>query len=306
MEESVKNSFNQEQLHDILFSREIGWQEIIYDLINTEQLDPWDINISVLADRYLQKIKELEEDFFISSKVLLAAAFLLRIKTETLLNKYVSSIDEILFGKKAEETPIEEMDFDTEDIPALIPSSPLPRFRKVSLQELMESLGKAIVTENRRIKKEISSHNFLKQAAIFVPKNKFVMKDKMNEVSQKMKDFYSSHGLSRVSFNELIGKNMEERIISFVMLLHLENQRKIWLEQPVHFGEIYIWPRKLYLKHNPNLFEELIKENAQYNVDEEEDGEIYDEEDLKSQKEEIDGFEEFQEAEELQETEQGE
>ena len=198
------------------------------------------------------------------------------------------------------------MDFDNEDIPALIPSSPLPRFRKVSLQELMESLGKAIVTENRRIKKEISSHNFLKQAAIFVPKNKFVMKDKMNEVSQKMKEFYSSHGLSRVSFNELIGKNMEERIISFVMLLHLENQRKIWLEQPVHFGEIYIWPRKLYLKHNPNLFEELIKENAQYNLDEEEDGEIYDEEDLKSQNEEIDGFEDFQEAEEFQENEQGE
>jgi len=91
----------QQQIHDILFNREIGWQEIIYDLINTEQLDPWDINITLLTEKYLQKIERLEEaDFFVSSKVLLAAALLLRIKSEILLNTYIKSIDEILFGKK--------------------------------------------------------------------------------------------------------------------------------------------------------------------------------------------------------------
>ena len=91
----------QEQLHDLLFSRELGWQEIIYDLINTEQLDPWNVNITVLTDRYLERISALEEaDFFVSSKVLLAAALLLRIKSEILLNKYIRSIDEILLAKK--------------------------------------------------------------------------------------------------------------------------------------------------------------------------------------------------------------
>jgi len=96
-----KPSIKQEQIHSLLFSREIGWQEIIYDLINTEQLDPWDINIVLLTERYFKKIQELEEaDFFVSGKVLLAAAFLLRIKSEILLNKYIRSIDEILFGKK--------------------------------------------------------------------------------------------------------------------------------------------------------------------------------------------------------------
>lgn len=94
-------SSKQEQIHDLLFSREISWQEIIYDLINTEQLDPWDIDIGVLANKYLEKLRRLEdEDFFVSSKVLLAAAFLLRIKSELLLSKYLKSIDEILFGKK--------------------------------------------------------------------------------------------------------------------------------------------------------------------------------------------------------------
>ncbi len=99
--DSQKNSVKQDQIHDLIFSREIGWQEIIYDLINTEQLDPWDINITILTDKYLEKISQLEEaDFFVSSKVLLAASLLLRIKSEILLNKYIKSIDEILFGSK--------------------------------------------------------------------------------------------------------------------------------------------------------------------------------------------------------------
>ena len=100
-EKVPKPSVNQEQVHDLLFSRELGWQEIIYDLINTEQLDPWNINITILTEKYLIKIQELEEaDFFVSSKVLLAASLLLRIKSEILLNKYIQSIDDILFGKK--------------------------------------------------------------------------------------------------------------------------------------------------------------------------------------------------------------
>jgi hypothetical protein len=30
-----ENNAKQEQIHDILFNRDLGWQEIIYDLINT-------------------------------------------------------------------------------------------------------------------------------------------------------------------------------------------------------------------------------------------------------------------------------
>jgi hypothetical protein len=67
----------QEQIHDLLFEEKLSWQSIIYDLINTEQLNPWDINIAVLSQKYLERVRELEEaNFFISSKVLLAASLL--------------------------------------------------------------------------------------------------------------------------------------------------------------------------------------------------------------------------------------
>jgi len=252
----------QEQIHDLLFSKELGWQEIIYDLINTEQLDPWDIDITKLTDIYLIKIQELEEaDFFISSKVLLAAALLLRIKSEILLNKYIKSIDEILFGKKEDKKySMERIELEDE-IPELIPRSPVPRMRKVTLKELMEALNKAIITENRRIKKEIVSKNALREVGISLPERKISIKDKIKEIYKKLLVHLNDEEIKKkVSYSELIGDNKEERVIAFSPLLHLENQQKVWLEQEQSFEEIYVWMKHVYLKNNPDPFEELREE----------------------------------------------
>lgn len=260
---SQKPSAMQEQVQDLLFSRQIDWQEIIYDLINTEQLDPWDINIILLTEKYFQKIQELEEaDFFVSSKVLLAASFLLRIKSEILLNKYVKSIDDILFGRKEE---IKKIAFERielgEEIPELIPRSPLPRFRKVTLKELLESLNKAITTENRRIKREIVNKNALSESSIALPKRNFSIKDKIKEILEKLTNhFNTNEKYKKISYSEFTGDNAEEKIIAFAPLLHLENQKRIWLEQQNHFEEIYIWEKENYWKNNGNPFKDLITE----------------------------------------------
>ena len=256
------NSVKQDQIHDLLFNREIGWQEIIYDLINTEQLDPWNINIIILTDRYLIKIQELEEaDFFVSSKVLLAASLLLRIKSEILLDKYIKSIDEILFGKKDSKKYISERIELDEEIPLLIPKSPMPRFRKVTLKELMESLNKAINTENRRIKKEIINKNALIESSFSLPKKKFNIKSKIKELYTRLiLHFNDEKENKKITFTEFVGNSKEEKIISFSPLLHLENQKKVWMEQEKHFDEIYIWLKEVYLKHNPDPFADLKTE----------------------------------------------
>ncbi len=261
-EEEQNSTVGQEQVHDLLFSREIGWQEIIYDLINTDQLDPWNIDITTLTERYLEKIQELEQtDFFISSKVLLAASLLVRIKSEILLNKYIKSIDEILFGKKEEKKySLERIELE-EEIPDLTLRSPLPRFRKVTLKELIDSLSKAINTENRRIKKEIVNKNALRETSISLPKKKFSIKDKIRGIYDQLTNhFGEDEKRTKISYTDLIGKEKEERILSFYPLLQLENQSKVWLHQDGHFEEIYVWLKETYLKHNPDPFEEIRRE----------------------------------------------
>ena len=257
----AKINVKQEEIQDLIFSREIGWQDIIYDLINTEQLNPWDIDLIVLTEKYFQKIQEMEEnDFFVSSKVLLAASFLLRIKSEILLNKYIKSIDEILFGNKdvTKKPSFERMELEDE-IPDLIPRSPLPRFKKVTLKELLESLNKAIITENRRIKKEIVNKNALRESSISLPRRKFSIKDKIIEITRRLEEhFKSQEKYKKITFTELAGEDREKRIEHFSPLMHLENQKKIWLDQQGHFEEIHIWEKESYWKNNGNPFKDLI------------------------------------------------
>jgi len=253
----------QEQFYDIITNKEASWQAMIYELIQTEQLDPWDIDLSILAKRYLEKIREMEEaNFFISSKVLLAASLLLRIKSEILLNRYIRSLDEILFGKKEEKKQeIERIELDEDELPELIPKTPLPRYRQVTLHELMSALNKAINTESRRIKREISVRTAEKisQAEFEEKKTRISVRDRIRHIYAKIKTYFNRKQ-TKISFTELVGDDREEKLAAFLPILHLENQQKIWLEQEKHFDEIWIWLYNLYKKQQEAEMKELKEE----------------------------------------------
>ena len=168
--ENTLEKIGQEQFYELLINKNISWHAIIYDLIYSEQLDPWDIDITILVNSYLEKIKELEEaNFFISSKVLLVSAILIRIKSELLLTRYIRSIDEILFGKKEQKKYVMER-IEIDGVPELIPKSPLPRMKKITLNELLSALESAMKTENRRIRKEIEVKQRIKDTEMILPK----------------------------------------------------------------------------------------------------------------------------------------
>lgn len=262
MKNEVENTIGlgNDQVFDLMTNQEVSWQSIIYDLVNTEQLDPWNINLGLLANKYLEKIKELEEaNFFVSSKVLLAASILLRLKSEILLHKYIKNIDEILFGKKEKENkPLEKIEIDENNLPLLFPKTPLPRYRRVSLQELMSALDQAISTENRRIKKETSRLIQEKSADIVLPKAKISVKDKIRDIYARLLTSFKKKQ-TKISYTDLVGLEKEERIACFLPCLHLENQQKVFLEQEKHFEEIYVWLYKHYRKTNPNYNKDLTE-----------------------------------------------
>jgi len=259
----------QNQFYDIVTGRQADWQAIIYELIQTEQLDPWDIEITILTRRYFEKIAELEElDFYISSKVLLAASLLLRIKSEFLLNRHIKSIDEILFGKKEENKyVVERIEIDEDLLPLLIPKTPLPRQRKVTLDELMSALNKAINTETRRIKREVAVKRAKKLSEVDFPSFRRVdIKDRIKQfyarvlTSLKKKSTGPDKHMNKVGYSELIGKSREERLACFLPVLHLSNTRKLWIEQERYLDEIWIYLYDYFKKHPQNFIEELEKD----------------------------------------------
>ncbi len=251
---------NPNQVYDVITSKKPGWQAIIYDLINSNQLDPWDIDIILLTNKYFEKIEELEEmDFYISSKVLLAASLLLRIKSEFLLNKYIRSIDEILFGKKEEKNKtIEKIEIDAEDLPILIPKTPLSRLRKVTLPELMAALNKAINTETKRIKREVSIKRAKKLAEVDIPQVKRIdLKDRIKQLYARILNALKKPQITKKTYSELIGKEKEQRISCFLPLLHLNDGRKLWLEQEKHLDEIYVFLYEYFEENRENFLDGL-------------------------------------------------
>ena len=233
---------NQNQFFDLITGEDLSWQSIIYDLIKTEQLDPWDINIGVLAKRYVEIIQQLEDaDFFISSKVLLACSLLLRLKSEILINSYIQDLNAALYGQKKDERryELERLEIDEGELPTLVPRTPMARHRKVTLKELMGALNKAIDTENRRIKREIKGRQAEKSLLVVMPKGTHVpLKVRIKSIFGIVKN-HVDQGNIHMKFSHLAPAK-EEKLASFVPVLHLANNGKVFLRQPAHFDEIHM------------------------------------------------------------------
>ena len=123
----------------------------------------------------------------------------------------------------------------------------------------MVALGKAITTENRRIKRVIIDKERLWEAGIVLPKRKYELKAQTDLLYKNLKDFFNSNDDQRVSFSQLFG-DKENKLAYFLPLLHLDCQHKVFAEQENHFDEIYIWMKEVYDKKHALLLEQMRKE----------------------------------------------
>ncbi|MBI1971661.1 MAG: segregation/condensation protein A, partial [Candidatus Aenigmarchaeota archaeon] len=68
-----------------LVVRDHSWEQIIFHLIESENLDPNDVDLEILAKSFVNYINKLEElDFHIPAKMIIIAAVLLRMKSDKL------------------------------------------------------------------------------------------------------------------------------------------------------------------------------------------------------------------------------
>jgi len=139
---------------------DIAWKDIIFNLVKTEQMDPWDIKIGQLAKKYIELLKKAKDlDFKISGKVVLAASILLRMKSKRLVGEDLDEFDRLLAGNTVDEdefydelaTMRDASQISEEERMNLVPRTPQPRKRKVSVYDLVNALEKALEVKKRRI-----------------------------------------------------------------------------------------------------------------------------------------------------------
>ncbi len=227
-------------------SNEVTWRSMIYELVKSEQMDPWNVDISVLSKRYIQMLKKLKDlDFRVSGKMVLAASILLKMKSNLLVGEGMAELDRLM-NPQDEDSMNEGFYEDLENAYAaeqsqyspqpLLPRTPQPRKRKVSIYDLVISLQKALEVRDRRVVRNMP------RGTIEVPHRKVDMGKLIGEVYDRVMGMFNPQ--SKLTFTQLLPPNAtkEAKILTFMPLLHLANvdYRKLDLLQQENFGEIEI------------------------------------------------------------------
>ena len=248
-----------EQVLEIILDKdEITWQTIIMDLIKKEEMDPWNVNVSLLTAKYIEMVKTLKEhDFRLSGKVILAAAMLLKVKSHKWLTEDIANLDSLFSSAEEMDELLDGIEDDyyqpREVVDAtLIPRTPQPRKRKVSIYDLVNALEKALEVKHRRVLRDMPVLD------VKAPVKKRDITEVIKDMYVKIKGYFKANSAKRLTFSKLIPSDTkEDKIYTFIPLLHLTNQRKIDIEQYQQFGEI-----EVILKQKMEVDKELAIEGA--------------------------------------------
>ena len=235
----------QRKLYEILVQKnDVTWRSIIQDLVKKGEIDPWNIDISWISQEYLKEIKKMQEmNFFISGKMILASAILLKLKSEKLLNEDIASLDHIMFpsdniDELDDFLPNEQKKLEFIDNPNLTIRTPQARKRRVSIADLISALEQALEINTKRLLRKEEAERI--PTDLMIPEKKIDINKLIEELFEKIIIYLKEK--NDLKFNNLLSEkpNRDEIIGTFVPLLHLDNQQRIKLEQEKHFGEINI------------------------------------------------------------------
>ncbi len=246
------------KIYDAIFSEDdIKWQSIIYELIRNKKVDPWDIDLSKFSEEYLATISKLKNlNFRISGKVVFAAALMLKIKTN-----HLGLEDFILLTNDEDELPEEEFEYgedeyidpderkimdlakhirhNTKKKYLIEPRTVRPRNRKVTVVELMSALKKAIEVDKRREVRRVRLDPEIAPEDIFVSK-KDLLTDRIKLLDKKIIEIFGKTK-AKILFEHLLDTGDEnDRVQTFLPILHLANSGKLNIHQEKAFENIYL------------------------------------------------------------------
>jgi segregation and condensation protein A len=210
--------------------------DMLVDLVIQGEMDPWDIDIAGLAQRFLEEVRNMVKlNLRLSGRTLLTSAILLRMKSEHLMpqenghNGHNGHEDYEEYGWD------EAYDFEL-DLPAL--PTPLRRRaeRRVTLFELVEALQQAL-------NEEIIRKNFPPRRRA---RPRLVIQVDDESIREKIISFYDrilelAQQREVLRFAELVYEPSPHYVVETLLyLLYLDSQGKLTVWQEELFGEIFI------------------------------------------------------------------
>ena len=215
-----------------------SWEDIIYHIVSYENLDPWDIDIVKLADSFMKYIRKLKMlDFRIPAKVILVAAILLKLKSDT-LSPFKS--EEVEYTSEVSFNEYEELREKLSQI-KLSPSIQRRVKRKVTLEELVDALKKAMKVKKKKERlRKLLDKRIAEEITIEED-----IESRIKKLLSKIDSLIAKLKSKKVGFRKLVDRWEREEIVrNFVPLLHLSSRGVVETEQKKLFDEIWILKRE--------------------------------------------------------------
>ncbi len=203
------------------------WKEILLELIATRRLDPWNVDIVLIAEGFLKKIREMEKlDLLVPANIILAASILLRYKSDYI--RFEEPQAEVIM-------PLDEGERVFESVPQLELSARIPPKRQITLDELMGEMERVIKYDN--------GERTIRQPKpidiVHIAVKDFDIDKKMEEVFAQIETSIDEQGWTM--FSRIIPKNERTEIMYVLLsLLHLTQSQKVDIRQDEIFGDIFI------------------------------------------------------------------
>jgi len=207
-----------------------AWKTILIELVKSEKMNPWDIDIIGLANRYLVKIQAMEKtDLKLPANAILASAILLKLKARAIRISSIEEEDEL-----TEQISEKEIQFLEENLPELRHGRQ-SRQGKITLDQLVSNIES--ILERTKNKKNIFREKDIPDFKVVI--NEKDIEARIETVMQKINERLDSRGIAR--FSQLPEtQTPKEMIYFFLPMLFLANKQKIRIWQDIFWEEIFI------------------------------------------------------------------
>lgn len=231
MKPDVTGSAGNMELEDLVsIIEKPTWKSLLLKTVREERMDPWSIDVVLLASKYAERIRKMKlRDFRIPANAVLASSILVRFKSDSW---------ELVPSMPSEEPELEELTEEFTALTAELPVIELPKRvtrRRVTLEELIQAIEQVMERTKRKASKRKIAENVIKVRL----EEKEEFNKTIEEVYQRIIKNADSDGLTL--FSRLLEKKTRTEVVKVLLsLLHLAYKGRVAVWQEKEFDEIFV------------------------------------------------------------------
>ena len=228
--------------------------EILVQLAEKGDIDPWDIDIIDITDKYLKALdKSPRENLLNAGRAIFFASVLLRLKSDILLNLS----NETLLASQQTENYFPEDDLLNGDEEVRLDLSRLESFlvrssiskqqrkRKISLDDLIFALQQAEDEEERRATRtKLRAERAFTIVALETSDDIFeiTQEEDIDDFVEKIEAIIEEHLTTEKPITlSFLSEILNNKTKPFLALLFLSHSQKVVLEQKEMYGEVFVY-----------------------------------------------------------------